>query len=155
MTVTPESHARTTTMRTRNPLPGPVTGIDEAELVAAYDACNAGDFGPMHDLMAEDGYVHRIPSLPIEICGRDEAIAVLERLYDERQVAQAPVRWHQHGELVVLDIEGTSLFRVLFQAVHVCLVRGGRVLETTVAAPPLPVPVPRPAWLPGQSRSAP
>jgi hypothetical protein len=30
------------------------------------------------------------------------------------------------------------------------------VLETTVAAPPLPVPAPRPAWLPaGQSTSAP
>lgn len=141
-----------TTLRTRTPLPGPVTGIDEAELVAAYEACNAGDFGPLHDLLVEDGYVHRIPSLPLEVQGRDEAVDVLARLYDERQVAQAPVRWHQHGELVVLDIEGTSLYRGRFAAVHVCHVRDGRVLETTVAAPPLPVPAPRPAWLPGVSR---
>jgi hypothetical protein len=147
----------TTNLRTRNPLPGPVTGVDEAELVAAYDACNAGDFGPMHDLLADEGYVHRIPSLALELHGRDEAIEVLRRLYDERQVAQAPVRWHQHGELVVLDVEGSSLLRGRFQAVHVCLVRDGRVLETTVAAPPLPVRLPRPRWLPpqGQSTSAP
>lgn len=137
----------TTNLRTRNPLPGPVTGIDEAELVAAYEACNAGDFGPLHDLLVEDGYVHRIPSLDLEVHGREEAVAVLARLYDERQVAQGPVRWHQHGELVVLDIEGRSLLRGRFQAVHVCLVRDGKVLETTVAAPPLPVPAPRPAWL--------
>ena len=148
-------------LRTRNPLPGPVTDIDEAELVAAYQAGNAGDFGPLHDLFAEDDYVHRIPSLALEVHGRDEAVAVLARLYDERQVAQAPVRWHQHGDLVVLDIEGTSLLRGHFCAVHVCVVRDGHVLETTVAAPPLAVPVPRPGWLPlphvdrGQSTSAP
>jgi hypothetical protein len=152
---TTRTPVRTRTMSTRNPLPGPVTGIDEAELVAAYDACNAGDFGPWYDLLVEDGYVHRLPSLALEVHGRDDAVAVLSRLYDERQVAQAPVRWHQHGALVVLDIEGTSLLRGRFEAVHVCLVRDGRVLETTVAAPPLPVPVPRPAWLPGQSTSAP
>jgi hypothetical protein len=138
----------TTTLRTRNPLPGPVTGIDEAELVAAYEACNAGDFGPLHDLLVEDGYVHRVPGIALEVHGRDEAVEVLRRLYDERQVAQRPVRWHQHGELVVLDVEGRSLHRGEFAAVHVCLVRDGRVLETTVAAPPLPVPVPRPTWLP-------
>ncbi len=138
----------TTNLRTRNPLPGPVTGIDEAELVAAYEALNAGDTGPMHALLVEDGYVHRIPSLDLELHGRDEAISVLARLYDERQVAQSPVRWHQHGELVVLDVEGRSLLRGRFQAVHVCLVRDGTVLETTVAAPPLPVPAPRPVWLP-------
>ncbi|HVM28536.1 MAG TPA: nuclear transport factor 2 family protein [Mycobacteriales bacterium] len=138
----------TTNLSTRNPLPGPVTGIDEAELVAAYDACNAGDFGPMHALMAPEGYVHRLPSLDLELHGRDEAVAALRRLYDERQVCQAPVRWHQHGELVVLDVEGTSLLRGRFEAVHVCLVRDGVVLETTVAAPPLPVQAPRPAWLP-------
>lgn len=145
----------TTNLRTRNPLPGPVTGIDEAELVAAYEAANAGDFGPMHDLLVADGYVHRIPSLDLELRGRAEAVAVLARLYDERQVAQSPVRWHQHGELVVLDVEGRSLLRGRFQAVHVCHVRDGRVLETTVAAPPLPVRAPRPGWLPGQSTSAP
>jgi hypothetical protein len=139
------------TLRLRNPMPGPVTGIDEAELVAAYEAANAGDWGPMRDLLVEPGYVHRIPSLSLELHGADEAVRVLARLYDERQVAQSPVRWHQHGELVVLDIEGTSLHRGRFQAVHVCLVRDGRVLETTVAAPPLPVPAPRPAWLPGQA----
>lgn len=145
----------TTNLRTRNPLPGPVTGIDEAELVAAYEAANAGDWGPMRDLLVDGedgGYVHRIPSLALELHGADEAVAVLARLYDERQVAQAPVRWHQHGELVVLDVEGSSLYRGRFQAVHVCLVRDGRVLETTVAAPPLPVPAPRPAWLPGGRR---
>ena len=141
-----------TTLRHSVPLPGPVTGIDEAELVAAYEACNAGDFEPLRDLMAPEGYVHRIPSIDLEVTGRDEAVAVLARLYDERQVAQAPVRWHQHGELVVLDVEGTSLYRGRFQAVHVCHVRDGKVLETTVAAPPLPVPAPRPAWLPGLSR---
>lgn len=141
----------TTNLSTRNPLPGPVTGIDEAELVAAYEAANAGDWGPMRDLLVDDGYVHRIPSLALDLHGADEAVAVLARLYDERQVAQAPVRWHQHGELVVLDIEGRSLYRGRFQAVHVCLVRDGRVLETTVAAPPLPVPAPRPAWLPRQA----
>jgi hypothetical protein len=139
-----------TNLSTRNPLPGPVTGIDEAELVAVYEACNAGDFGPLYDLMTDDGYVHRIPSLDLELYGRDDAIAVLARLYDERQVTQGPVRWHQHGELVVLDIEGRSLLRGRFQAVHVCLVRGGRLLETTVAAPPLPVRAPRPAWLRAQ-----
>jgi hypothetical protein len=138
----------TTQLRHSVPLPGPVTGIDEAELVAAYEACNAGDFGPLRDLLVEDGYVHRIPSLGLELTGRDEAVPVLARLYDERQVAQRPVRWHQHGELVVLDVEGTSLYRGSFCAVHVCHVRDGRVLETTVAAPPLPVPAPRPAWLP-------
>jgi hypothetical protein len=134
------------------PLPGPVTGVDEAELVAAYEACNAGDFGPLRELLAEDGYVHRIPSIALEVVGRDEAVAVLARLYDERQVAQTPVRWHQHGDLVVLDVEGTSLYRGRFSAVHVCVVRDGRVLETTVAAPPLPVPAPRPSWLPGVTR---
>jgi hypothetical protein len=144
-----------TNLRTRNPLPGQVTGIDEAELVAAYEACNAGDFGPMRDLLVEDGYLHRIPSLDLELRGRDEAVAVLTRLYDERQVTQAPVRWHQHGELVVLDVEGCSLLRGAFQAVHVCLVRDGRVLETTVAAPPLPVPAPRPAWLRHPTPAAP
>ena len=135
------------TLRLRNPMPGPVTGVDEAELVAAYEAANAGDWQPLRDLLTDDGYVHRIPSLALEVHGADEAVAVLARLYDEREVAQRPVRWHQHGELVVLDIEGTSLLRGRFQAVHVCLVRDGRVLETTVAAPPLPVPAPRPAWL--------
>lgn len=128
--------------------PGPVTGIDEAELVAAYEAANAGDFAPLHELMTDDGYVHRIPSLALEVAGRDEAVAVLARLYDEREVAQTPVRWHQHGDLVVLDITGTSLLRGRFTAVHVCLVRDGRVLETTVAAPPLAVTAPRPGWLP-------
>lgn len=127
--------------------PGPVTGIDDAELVAAYEAVNAGDWGPMHDLM-DDAYVHRIPSIGLEVQGRDEAVAVLARLYDEREVAQAPVRWHQHGDLVVLDVEGRSLYRGLFSAVHVCVVRDGRLLETTVAQPPLPVPAPRPSWLP-------
>ena len=141
-----------TTLRTRTPLPGPVTGIDEAELVAAYEAANAGDWSVMRALLVEDGYVHRLPSLQLELHGADEAVDVLSRLYDERQVTQSPVRWHQHGELVVLDVEGASLYRGRFQAVHVCHVRDGRVLETTVAAPPLPVPAPRPAWLPGVSR---
>ena len=140
------------TLRTRTPLPGPVTGIDEAELVAAYEAANAGDWDVMRALLVEDDYVHRLPSLQLELHGADEAVDVLARLYDERQVTQSPVRWHQHGELVVLDVEGTSLYRGRFQAVHVCHVRDGRVLETTVAAPPLPVPAPRPAWLPGASR---
>jgi len=141
-----------TTLRTRTPLPGPVTGIDEAELVAAYEAAHAGDWSVMRALLVEDDYVHRLPSLQLELHGADEAVEVLARLYDERQVTQSPVRWHQHGELVVLDVEGTSLYRGRFQAVHVCHVRDGRVLETTVAAPPLPVPAPRPAWLPGVSR---
>lgn len=127
--------------------PRPVTGIDDAELVAAYEAANAGDWGPMRDLMTE-AYVHRIPSIALEVHGRDQAVQVLARLYDEREVAQAPVRWHQHGDLVVLDIEGRSLYRGPFCAVHVCVVSDGRLLETTVAQPPLPVPAPRPHWLP-------
>lgn len=103
----------------------------------AYEAGNAGDWGPFTSRLSDD-YSHHVPSLGISWKGPSEAAAGLKDIYASTGLVQSAVDVCEHGPFVIVSVLAKSnLHPDGAHAVHVFRAEGDRLVELWGIYPPL------------------